>query len=140
MAFVFISLLLSSGGYIFYLLQKIDKQRQHILILNTENTKLKKTSWSTKDIGQITVELLACPCVEGTVKYDTKLYFAPVEWSPTLGSIKKSTKVRILEKSRIKGRSWYYIELFVTKNQNSRGWLVCEDVLPADSMLLAGGN
>ena len=129
-------LLVSSGGYIFYLLSKLDNQRNRIFTLTMENDTLKKTSWKSRELRNISVEVLECPCVEGIVKYDTKLYFVPADWSPLLNNIKKSTKVRLLEKSRVNGRTWYYVELTTPKRLNSRGWLINEDVLSTEDIKL----
>ncbi len=136
MTIAFFALLMSSGGYIFYLLNKLELQRKYIIALNRENTSLKKTSWKTKDLKEITVEFLDCPCIEGTIKYDTKLFFTPMDWSPYLRKLSKSTKIRILERSRIDGRTWYYVELFTPKRLNGRGWLLSEDVLTNEDIRL----
>ncbi len=134
MTFAFITLLISSGGYIFYLLQKLEVQRKYIISLNSENSRLRKTSLLSKDFNSITIEFMKCPCSEGIVKYDAKLYFAPVSWSPYLSKLKKASKVLILEKARVEGRNWYYVEIYIPtrangKKINSRGWILCENIL-----------
>lgn len=146
MTFAFLTLLISSGGYIFYLLQKLEGQRKYIITLNSENNRLRKTSWQSKDFNSITVELLNSSCIEGIVKYDTKLYFAPISWSPYLSKLKKASKVAILEKARVEERNWYYVEIYIPrkangKKINSRGWMLCENILTLEEPeLITEGN
>ncbi|WP_147590124.1 hypothetical protein [Clostridium polynesiense] len=107
-------------------------QRKYIITLSSENQRLRKISLNTKELNNISIEILDFYSTEGVIKYDTKLYFAPVDWSPSLCRIKKSTKVTLLEKARVESRNWYHIEIPSSKRINSRGWVVSEDILTVE--------
>ena len=113
---------------IFYYTRQQSILRHQLLVVNSQNTKLKsKLSKYTNNKNSIKLKFIKPNTHMGIIKKESNVLIAPIDESILLHKNKIKMEVRILDKADVENVSWYYIALPVDENINSRGWVKQSD-------------
>ena len=56
-------------------------------------------------------------------KNKVKVFLAPYNYSPIINEVKEKIQVRILDEAEANNDTWYYVNLPINTNVNSKGWI-----------------
>lgn len=71
-----------------------------------------------------TIEFCDIDYIYGTLEDSSNIYLSPDLTSPCLYINTESLKVNIIEKALVENNIWYYVELPIDSNINSKGWVI----------------
>ena len=71
-----------------------------------------------------TIEFLELDYIYGTLKDSSSIYIAPNSTYPCLYINNEPLEIRIIEKASVENNIWYYVQLPIDSNINSKGWVI----------------
>lgn len=71
-----------------------------------------------------TIEFLELDYIYGTLKDSSSIYLAPNSTYPCLYINNEPLEIRIIEKASVENNIWYYVQLPIDSNINSKGWVI----------------
>ena len=131
--FLFSILLICFGVYYTIMDQKLSTQKTQLKIISKQNRdfKLKIESCRSSD-GPIVIKYNPSLFKTGTTNDSCILYLSPMENSPVLSNVAKSTVVQIQDCADIFNISWYEVSLTSQSNINNKGWIKKDNILTSD--------
>ena len=123
--FLLIIILLSIGAGMFY----INKYENTISSLRLDlrltkkqlDTLINKSKTSDKNF---TIEFCDIDYIYGTLEDSSHIYIYPDLASPCIYISNELLKVNIIEKASVENNIWYYVQLPIDSNINSKGWVI----------------
>lgn len=122
--FLFSILLIFFGIYYHLINQKLSTQKTQLKVISRQNREFKSKIESSHNAeGPIIIKYKPPLFKTGTTKESCTLFLSPIENSPVLTTIVKSTTVEIQDSAEIYNVSWYEITLKSQNNINNKGWV-----------------
>ena len=113
--------------------QKLLTQKTQLKIISKQNREFKsKSSSSSSAEGPIIIKYKPPLFKIGTIKESCSLRLSPIENSPVLSTVIKSTIVEIQDLAEISNISWYEIALKSQTNINNKGWIKKDSITTMD--------
>ncbi|MBU3146016.1 hypothetical protein [Clostridium sp. CF012] len=113
--------------------QKLSTQKTQLKIISRQNREFKSKIASARSAdGPIIVKYKAPLFKEGITKESGSLYLSPLENSPVLSAVAKSTPVEIQDCAEIFDITWYEISLKSQTNINNKGWIKKDMIITQD--------
>ncbi|MBW9145029.1 hypothetical protein KTC92_13520 [Clostridium sp. CM027] len=131
--FLFSILLICFGIYCYIMDQKLSTQKTQLKIISRQNRELKsKIETSRCAEGPIVIKYKLPLFKSGTIKESCSLYLSPIEISPVLSNIVKSTTVEIQDSADIFDISWYEVSINSQTTINNKGWIKKDNIITLD--------
>ena len=109
--------------------QKLLTQKTQLKVISRQNREFKsKISSSHNNDGPIVIKYKPSLFKTGSIKESCNLYLSPLESSPILSNLVKSSDVEIQDSAEIFNISWYEISLSSQTNINNKGWIKKDDI------------
>ena len=113
--------------------QKLSTQKTQLKVISKQNREFKsKISSSTNTDGPIIIKYKTSLFKTGIIKESCSLYLSPLESSPVLSNLVKSSNVEIQDSAEIFNVSWYEISQKSQTNINNKGWVKKDDIIIVD--------
>ncbi|MGL5244806.1 MAG: SH3 domain-containing protein, partial [Sarcina sp.] len=109
----------------FYFDSKSKEYKRQILSLNNHIYKLKnRLPQNNITKFNLIIEYISPkPFKYGVILPFTNIYIAPLSNCPVINKVKEKMQIEILEEAEINNETWYFIDLKLTTNKNSKGWI-----------------
>ncbi|MGH4122675.1 MAG: hypothetical protein ACREV6_07085 [Clostridium sp.] len=131
--FIISVLLICFGVYYTLMNQKLSTQKTQLKIISRQNREFKSKIASARSAeGPIIIKYKAPLFKSGTTKEACSLYLSPMENSPVLSNLVKSTSVEIQDCAEIFDISWYEVSIKSQTNINNRGWIKKDIIITQD--------
>ena len=131
--FLFSILLVCFGVYYTLINQKLSTQKTQLKIISRQNREFKlKIASNQSAEGPIIIKYKQPLFKTGVAKEICSLYLSPMENSPVLSNVFKSTALEIQDSAELFDISWYAVSLKSQTNINSKGWIKKDSVLTED--------
>ncbi|MBZ9689570.1 hypothetical protein G9F72_025170 [Clostridium estertheticum] len=131
--FLFSVILICFGVYYTIMNQKLSTQKTQLKIISRQNREFKSKIASARSAdGPIIIKYKAPLFKTGTTKESCSLYLSPMETSPVLSNVVKSTLVEIQDCAEIFDITWYEISLKSQTNINNKGWIKKDMIITQD--------
>lgn len=123
--FLLIIILLSLGAGMFYVKKYENTISSLRLDLRLTKKQLDKLINQPKISDRnFTIEFLELDYIYGTLKDSSSIYLAPNLTYPCLYINTEPLKIKIIEKASVEDNIWYYVQLSIDSNINSKGWVI----------------
>ena len=104
--------------------QKLSTQKTQLKIISRQNREFKSKITSARSAeGPIIIKYKQPLFKLGTIKESCNLYLSPMEASPVLSNVIKTTIVEIQDCAEIFDITWYEVSLKSQTNINNKGWI-----------------
>lgn len=127
--FLFILLLCAALSLSYYFTNKMSDQHKQIILLRTQNDRLKnkiiKSDYTSQDIK---IKYMDPPFESGTTCMKCSLYLCPVENSIILAYLEAETMVNVHDCAEISGVTWFQVSFPCEEGINNKGWLQCNQI------------
>ncbi|GAB6168542.1 hypothetical protein JCM1393_10020 [Clostridium carnis] len=125
---IFIILLVALIAMYFYYDKKLALARKQLMIASKQSNTIKSKYNNTKRVKiNFNIKFTNPISKTGILNNATPLYIAPTKNSPVLRKTDIRMEVQILDSAEYDGETWYYVNLPVDTNINSRGWVNKKD-------------
>lgn len=116
--------------------QKLLTQKTQLKIISRQNREFKsKIEISRSAEGPIVIKYKLPLFKSGTIKESCSLYLSPIEISPVLSNVVKSTTVEIQDSADIFDISWYEVSIKSQTNINNKGWIKKDNIITVDDTI-----
>lgn len=113
--------------------QKLSTQKTQLKIISMQNREFKSKIASSRNAeGPIVIKYKPPLFKTGTTKESCSLCLSPLENSPVLSTIVKSTSIEIQDSADIFDISWYEVSIKSQTNINNKGWIKKDNIIPLD--------
>ena len=113
--------------------QKLSTQKTQLKIISMQNREFKSKIASSRSAeGPIVIKYKPPLFKTGTTKESCRLYLSPIENSPVLSTIVKSTSIEIQDSADIFDISWYEVSIKSQTNINNKGWIKKDNIITLD--------
>lgn len=125
--FLIFLILVGGGGFVlFYKYEEamISIQKENHLLKSQLSLLRDKYNKYINSSNEYSIEFLTVDFQNGFIPQNTGIHLYPNENSPILQNTNIETEVHILEKAISNNLTWYYVDLPIDSNINSRGWVL----------------
>lgn len=107
---------------------KLKSQRKKLNILTSQYNSLKKSTLFEKSLFKnIKLQYSKSPYTYGITSKNIKVNYLPIDGFKILTEIKDPLELSILEQCINDSETWFYVDLKMQNNINSRGWIKKND-------------
>ena len=127
--FLFILLLCAALSISYYFANKMSDQHKQIILLRTQNDRLKNKIIKNDHTSQnIKIKYMEPPFEIGTTCRKCRLYLCPMEDSIILADLEAETVVNIHDSAEVSGVTWFQVSFLCEEGINNKGWLQCNEI------------
>ena len=113
--------------------QKLLTQKTQLKVISRQNREFKSKILSSHNTdGPIIIKYKPSLFNTGTINESCSLYLSPLEISPILSNLLKSSAVEIQDSAEIFNISWYEVSISSQTNINNKGWIKKDDIITVD--------
>lgn len=128
--FIILTILLATGLVLtlFTLDSKLKNQKKKLNLLSNQYNNLRKTTITEKSLFKnLNIQYTKSPYNYGITTENVKVNYLPLEGFKTVIEIKSPLELYILEQCINSTEVWFYVDLKMQNNINSRGWIKKSD-------------